>query len=163
MNIPSVRKAGERDIPAVHALLEHYADRGIVLRRSREDILQYLDNFFVVEEAGEILGCSAVRDFGNDLLEVRSLVIAPAHQGRGLGRMLVSEIIRRVDSQRREWRIFTLTGESAFFRKLGFITVDRKMFPEKIWSDCRYCPKNTCCDEIALMLTWNDYRAASQR
>ena len=164
MNGLLVRKAGEPDIPDIHTLLEHYADLGIVLRRSREDIKAYLGNFFVVETEGKIVGCSAVRDFGNDLLEIRSLVISPEYQKRGIGRKLVGEIIRYVDSCRPRWRLFTLTGEPEFFGKVGFATVAREMFPEKIWSDCRNCPKNDCCDEVALMLASEDYRsAASQR
>ena len=162
MNSFAVRKAESKDVPAIHALLELYADQGIVLRRSQEDIRHYLSNFFVIEEEGVLRGCSAVRDFGNDLLELRSLVIAPQHQGRGIGRKLINAIVKTVDSERSAWRIFTLTGQPEFFGKLGFQVVAREMFPEKIWSDCRNCPKNTCCDEIALMLNSSDYRASSQ-
>ena len=157
----AVRKAQEADIPAIHALLEHYADRGIVLRRSREEILTYLRNFFVAEYDGRLCGCSAIRDFGNNLLEIRSLVVDPEFQGRGIGRAMINAIVRDVNGKRRKWRIFTLTGQPEFFAKLGFRTVAKEMFPEKIWSDCRKCPKNTCCDEAALIRTDADYRAVS--
>jgi len=158
----SVRKAEPSDVAAIHTLLEFYADKGIVLRRSRENILRSLSSFFVVEEEGVLRGCSAIRDFGNDLLEIRSLVIDPQHQGRGIGRELINAIVRTVASERPTWRLFTLTGQPEFFGKLGFSIVSREMFPEKIWSDCRNCPKNTCCDEIALMLSSTNYRAVSQ-
>ena len=151
-----VRKAQEADIPGIHTLLEHYADQGIILRRSREDILQNLGNFFVAEEGGNIRGCSAIRDFGNDLLEVRSLVVDPDFQGRGLGRAIVGAIVDEVRQTRPKWRIFTLTGRPEFFAKQGFRIVAREMFPEKIWSDCRNCAKNTCCDEIAMIFTESD-------
>ena len=163
MNHRTVRKAVAADIPAIHALLEHYADLGIVLRRSQEDILHYLGNFYVAEDGDGICGCSAIRDFGNDLLEVRSLVVAPHHQGQGVGRAIIAAMLRDVNAQRPQWRVFTLTGQPEFFAKVGFRTVRREMFPEKIWSDCRNCPKNTCCDEVALIVTSEDYRAASQR
>lgn len=156
----AVRKAREADVPAIHTLLEHYADQGIVLRRSRQDILNSLRHFFVVEHEGEILGCSAVRDFGNNLMEIRSLVVAPEHQGQGVGRALVGSIVADVNAKRRQWRIFTLTGQPDFFAKVGFKTAAREMFPEKIWSDCRKCPKNNNCDEVALLVTDADYRGA---
>ena len=162
MKVINVRKAGAADIPEVHTLLEYYADQGIVLRRSREDILKNLDNFFVVEVDGHIRGCSAIRDFGNDLLEVRSLVVDPEFQGRGLGRAIVGAIVDEVAKTRRKWRLFTLTGRPEFFAKSGFRTVAREMFPEKIWSDCRNCPKNTCCDEIAMIFTDEDRRPSSR-
>ena len=157
----TVRKAVADDVPAIHALLERYADLGIVLRRSREDILHYLANFFVAENQGGVCACAAVRDFGNDLLEVRSLVVAPELQGRGIGRELMTRVIAAVNASRAVWRLFTLTKEPAFFSKLGFSVVEREMFPEKIWSDCRNCPKHSCCDEIALILNAEDYRACS--
>ena len=156
-----VRKAAVDDIPAIHAFLEHYADLGIVLRRSREDILHYLANFSVAENISGVCACVAVRDFGNDLLEVRSLVVSPAQQGRGIGRKLMTGVIASVDASRDMWRLFTLTKEPAFFGKLGFRVVEREMFPEKIWSDCRNCPKHNCCDEVALILDSDDYRARS--
>lgn len=161
MNKLTVRQAQEADVPAIHSLLERYADLGIVLRRSQQDILNALRNFFVAEADGELCGCSALRDFGNNLLEVRSLVVAPERQGQGIGRALVNSIVRDVNSKRRQWRIFTLTGQPEFFSKLGFRTVARTLFPEKIWSDCRNCPKSNCCDEVALMLTDADYRTTS--
>jgi len=161
MTTLDIRKATAEDVPAIHALLEHYADLGIVLRRSREDILHYLANFYVAVNADGVCGCSAVRDFGNDLLEIRSLVVAPEHQGRGIGRAIIGAMLRDVDAARPHWRVFTLTGQPEFFGKVGFRTVRREMFPEKIWSDCRNCPKHTCCDEVALIVTSEDYRAAS--
>ena len=156
-----VRKAAVDDIPAIHAFLEHYADLGIVLRRSREDILHYLANFSVAENATGVCACVAVRDFGNDLLEVRSLVVSPEQQGRGIGKQMMNQVIAALNDSRASWRLFTLTKEPAFFGKLGFHVVEREMFPEKIWSDCRNCPKHNCCDEIALILDAADYRARS--
>lgn len=161
MNELLVRKAKACDVPAIHAFLEHYADLGIVLRRSREDILNYLANFFVAENDTGVCACAAVRDFGNDLLEVRSLVVSPDLQGRGIGRELMNRVVATVDETRKSWRLFTLTKEPAFFGKLGFSVVEREMFPEKIWSDCRNCPKHDCCDEVALILDSDAYRARS--
>ena len=152
----TVRKALEADIPEIHTLLEHYADQGIILRRSREDILKNLGSFFVAADDGHIRGCSAIRDFGNDLLEVRSLVVDPEFQGRGLGRAIVGAIVDELGKTRSKWRLFTLTGRPEFFAKQGFRTVAREMFPEKIWSDCRNCAKNTCCDEVAMIFTEAD-------
>ena len=161
MNGLVIRKARQEDIPAIHDLLEGYADQGIVLRRSREDILRYLKDFFVAELDGKLLGCSAIRDFGNNLLEVRSLVVAPELQGQGIGRAIIAAVVGDVNRKRSRWRLFTLTGQPDFFVKMGFHTVRREMFPEKIWSDCRNCPKSNCCDEVALMITDADYRASS--
>ena len=147
-----VRPACTSDVDAIFRLLELYTASGIVLKRSKEDITGYLANFIVAEKAGSVCGCCAARDFGHDLLEVRSLVVDPACQGMGIGKMMVNSIIDRLDRERENWRLFTLTLQVEFFRSLGFVVVDKEIFPEKIWSDCSKCPKYSCCDETALLL-----------
>ena len=151
-NMVTVRPAGEEDVQDIFRLLEMYAGQGVVLRRTPEDIRFFLGNFVVAEFDGKVCGCGAMRDFGGDLLEVRSLVVDPAFQGKGIGRAIVEAMISGLKLRRSEWRLFTLTLQAGFFRQLGFSEVDRHMFPEKIWSDCSKCPKHSCCDEIAMLL-----------
>ena len=149
----TVRPAAPGDVKAIFDLLEPYAAEGIVLRRSEEDILFYIKNFRIALEGDKVLGCVAVRDFGNDLLEVRSLVVSRSCQGRGVGRKLIEFIIDQLYTLRPEgkWNLFTLTGQPVFFEHLGFKVVEKEMFPEKIWSDCSKCKKQHCCDETALL------------
>ena len=47
--------------------------------------------------------------------------------------------------------IFTLTYQPKFFKKLGFVDIDKRELPHKIWSDCIICVKFPDCDEIAMM------------
>jgi len=147
-----IRPAAGADVDAIYNLIEIYAPKAIVLKRSRENIAEYLGNFIVAEIDGKVVGCAALRDFGNNLLEVRSLVIDPNYQGRGIGRKLVNYLVERTRQSMDSWRIFTLTYEQKFFASLGFKVVDKDMFPEKIWSDCALCPKFNNCDEIAMLL-----------
>ncbi len=148
----TVRKAVTRDVESIYCLLELYAHSGIVLSRSREDISFFISNFTVAEYEGKVCGCAAVRDFGNDLLEVRSLVVMPGLQGKGIGRAMLRVIISNLNADRNGWRLFALTLRPDFFRSLGFREVPKSLFPEKIWSDCSKCAKRSCCDEIAVLL-----------
>ena len=147
-----VRPAEIGDVDAIFELLELYTASGVVLKRSKEDIADYLKNFVVAVDNGSVCGCCAARHFGNDLYEVRSLVVSPECQGKGIGRLLVTFIIDRLDREVPGWRLFTLTLQDKFFQTLGFSVVEKEIFPEKIWSDCSKCPKYHCCDEIALLL-----------
>ncbi|MBE6362185.1 MAG: N-acetyltransferase [Lentisphaerae bacterium] len=147
-----VRPAVPADVDAIFELLELYTASGVVLKRSKDDIAFYLKNFIVAEENGIVCGCCAARDFGHDLFEVRSLVVVPACQGKGIGKLLVNFIIDRMDKERKSWRLFTLTLQVKFFQSLGFSVVEKEIFPEKIWSDCSRCSKYHCCDETALLL-----------
>ena len=155
----SVRNATSCDVPAIYALLEPYAEAKVVLRRSQEDILNYIANFVVAEIDGKVCGCGAARDFGNNLYEVRSLVVDPAIQKKGIGRAIVKYFIDRfkvrgVDN----WKLFALTMTPAFFISLGFKEVEKELFPEKIWADCLKCAKYHCCDETAVLLTSESIR-----
>ena len=38
--------------------------------------------------------------------------------------------------------------------KLAESSVNRELFPEKIWSDCAKCPKHSCCDETAMLIEY---------
>ncbi|MBO5922943.1 MAG: GNAT family N-acetyltransferase, partial [Lentisphaeria bacterium] len=116
------------------------------------DIAFYLKNFTVAVDANNsLLGCMAVRDFGNDLLEVRSLAIQSGLRKSGIGRKLVAKAIARLDEERGSYRLFALTLQPGFFEKLNFEIVEKELFPEKIWADCVHCPKREQCDEIAVI------------
>ena len=148
----SVRAATPDDVDAIYQLLELYSASGIVLKRSKENISDCLKNFIVAEYDGAVCGCCALRDFGNRLLEIRSLVVSPELHGKGIGKKLVNHFITKLKESAVPWRLFTLTLQIEFFRSLGFCEVQKESFPEKIWSDCSKCPKFHCCDETALLL-----------
>ena len=54
--------------------------------------------------------------------------------------------------------IFAFTYVDWFFRKLGFVEVERGELPLKAWKDCLRCPKFQCCDEIAMVKYWTGIR-----
>nr|WP_235903203.1 GNAT family N-acetyltransferase [Victivallis lenta] len=109
----------------------------------------------VAEVGGTVRGCAAARDFGNGLLEVRSMVVEPEFQGKGIGRAMIEALIAGLRVKRKQFRLFALTYQVEFFKALGFQVVDRSLFPEKIWSDCAKCPKNDCCDETAMLIEFS--------
>lgn len=149
----AVRMACPEDAVAIHSLLELYVADGTVLQRSVEDILLYIKNFRVAYRGDKLCGCVAVRDFGSKLMEVRSLVISPDMQGQGIGRILINFVLNQLFELYPDgkWSLFTLTKQPGFFHKMGFLTVSKEMFPQKIWSDCSKCKKKDCCDETALL------------
>ena len=123
---------------------------GIPVGGSDLDV-SFLDFFTVCEINGIVEGCSALRDFGNDLYEVRSLVVNPDMKGKGIGRRMIDFQMRKFAGTDRVVRIFALTYQIEFFRKMGFNEVSKELFPEKIWSDCIKCSKREKCDEIAVL------------
>jgi amino-acid N-acetyltransferase len=87
-----------------------------------------LDDALVVRDGDGIAGCVALEFYGEEAL-LRSLVVAPAARGRGLGERLTAAAIDRAEScgARRVW-LLTTTAER-FFPRFGFLAVEREELP----------------------------------
>lgn len=145
-----VRGAKVSDVKAIHALVNFYAERDQMLFRSMADIYKNLQSFLVVELNGDVVGCCAMEVVWADLGEIKSLAVAEASKGTGVGKMLVEAAVeqaRRLGLP----RLFALTLKPEFFEKLGFKLIEKNTLPMKVWSDCARCPKQENCDEVALV------------
>jgi amino-acid N-acetyltransferase len=147
----TIRRARIEDVPAICDLVNYYAERGLMLHRSRESTYEALREFQVaLDEDGRLLGCVAVDVVWADLAEVKSLAVTPDARGTGLGHKLIQAAV--TDAARLGIRkLFALTYEQAFFERQGFSVLDRQALPEKVWRECLFCPKADCCDEIAMI------------
>jgi amino-acid N-acetyltransferase len=131
----TIRPATVADVPAICELVNHYAEQGLMLHRSRESVYDCLREFHVGVQEGQVLGCAALDIFWADLAEIRSLAVAEAARGTGLGKSLVQACL---DDARRLGisRVCAMTYEIDFFRRLGFGEVELKSLPEKLWREC---------------------------
>jgi amino-acid N-acetyltransferase len=145
------RKAKSTDVEALFELIQGYAEKGIMLPRSREALLRHIDSFIVAEENGRLIGCGSLFRLGSDLVEIRSLGMAEGYKGLGLGSRMVDALIEEARAMGVP-KVMALTYAEDFFRKNGFEVVDKEIFPEKVWTDCIHCAKQHCCDEIAMLM-----------
>jgi len=148
------RTARIGDAAAVHRVIAHYVEEGLLLPRTEAEIREHIGRFLVLVEKrnGEekVLGCVALEPYGGDLAEIRSLAVAPdaRGQGRGVGDRLMKAAM---DTARRRKiaRLFAVTHRPEFFSRHGFTPGPRQMVPEKIDRDCVGCPKEHSCNLIA--------------
>lgn len=145
-----LRKASIKDIKKIHSIINASASSGEMLPRSLGELYDNMRDYFVYEDKGKVLGTCALHICWEDLAEIRSLCVAESSRKKGIGRMLVEVCIEEA-KQLNIPRIFLLTYQDMFFTKCGFILVDKKELPQKIWSDCIRCPKFPECDEIAMI------------
>ncbi len=151
-----IRNAQMRDVKAMYELLDHFADKGLLLGRSLSSLYDQLRDFQVFVEEGdageEIVGVCALHICWENLAEIRSLAVKESAQGKGVGRQLVESCLLEVESLGIK-QVFTLTYQPDFFRHRGFDPIDKKELPHKVWSDCINCPKFPDCNEEAMI--WN--------
>lgn len=144
------RKARLDDVEPLYQMIQGYAEKGIMLPRSRQVLEKQIEEFVVAESGGTVIGCGSLCRLGNDLVEIRSLGISDGYKGRGIGSMLVDWLL--AEAKRREIpKVMALTYEVSFFLKNGFEVVEKEIFPEKVWTDCIHCKKRHACDEIAVL------------
>lgn len=147
---PILRKAVTADVPAIHRLVNSYAERGLMLPRSLSQLYENVRDFTVVIEDGVVVGCAALHVSWKDLAEIKSLAVGGDSQGRGYGRMLIEACVREAGPMG-VGRVFALTYVPELFEKLGFERVDKALLPRKIWTECVYCPKFADCTEVAVI------------
>jgi len=149
MNKGQLRPARMGDVPAIHGLLQGFADQGLLLPRSISSLYDQLRDFVVYDDGG-IRGVCSLHICWDDLAEIRSLAVAGELHGQGIGSMLVRSCLDEAKSLE-IGQVFVLTYQADFFRKLGFVDKDKRELPHKIWSDCLNCPKFPDCDEESLI------------
>ena len=149
-----LRPPNKQDINQIFHLLASYAKEELLLALTKTDITERLPSFIVAVDKSKVVGCVAIKDFGDNLYEIRSLAVNPDYIGKKIGSKMVKHLIAGI-SPTPNTRIFALTYRATFFEYLGFKHVDKELFPQKIWDDCSKCPKQNNCDEEALMLTFN--------
>ncbi|RCX22742.1 amino-acid N-acetyltransferase [Fontibacillus phaseoli] len=144
------RQAKLDDVEPLFLMIENYARQGIMLPRSRAVLERQIADFVVAEMDDKIVGCGSLCKLGEELVEIRSLGIAEGYKGRGLGSMLVEQLVDEA-KKRALPKVMALTYEVSFFLKNGFAVVEKEIFPEKVWTDCVNCAKQHACDEIAVL------------
>ena len=154
-----IRNATMADVKEIHALLSHFAAQGMLLGRALSSLYDQLRDFKVFvapnpagpEGRSEIVvGSAALHVCWENLAEIRSLAVLEGFHGRDIGTRLVQSCLAEADLLGIA-KVFTLTYQPGFFKKLGFREIDKNELPHKVWSDCINCPKFPDCNETALV------------
>ena len=151
---PTVRPATLADVPQLESLMAPYVASGDLLPRSNYDLCRHIKEYVVAPAPGSdgaVIGCASLKVYSRDLAEIAGLAVRSDYQGAGVGRALMDAIIVEARAAGLS-EVLALTRKPAFFLKLGFQPSDKEHFPLKVWADCARCPRQNCCDEVALVL-----------
>jgi amino-acid N-acetyltransferase len=147
-----IRSAEPRDAAAILDLFAVEVAAGRMLPRRADDIVAAAEDWVVAEDGdGTVVACGSLVDFGDGLGEVRSLAVAEAMRGGGIGARIVDGVAELAKARGLR-RLLALTRRTGFFERLGFVRDQVASFPAKVWRDCTPCPFRERCDEVALVL-----------
>lgn len=145
------RKAVVSDIKEIQKLINEFARKEQMIPRGINELYENIRDFVVAEENGAIKGVCALHVLWEDLAEVRSLAVRKECQMLGIGKLMIKRCLKEAKALGIK-RVFALTYQPLFFKKLGFTDTDKASLPQKIWGDCVRCPKFPECDEQALII-----------
>lgn len=119
-----VRRARRRDAGNIFHMLRNAATRTEAVRfKSREEVLEKIDTFFVFEIDGSLIGCASLTSLDADSgsVELGSLLVQPFYQGKGVGRKLV-EYAQKLALELGYRKVVALSTQTGpFFREVcGF-------------------------------------------
>ena len=117
----AIRPARRSDASTIVRLINLNVASGELLPRSEEFVAAHATHFLVASEDGRLLGCVHLDEYAPSLAEIRSLVVTPEAQGRGVGAALVTALERLAKA--RDYRtLFAVSNNEEFFRRRGYVT-----------------------------------------
>ena len=131
-----VRRARTSDVPAIKQLVDTYAGR-ILLEKNLVTLYEAVQEFWVAELGGRVVGCGALHVLWADLGEIRTVAVDPATTGHGIGHTIVRRLLE-VARELQLKRLFVLTFETEFFGRHGFTEIEGTPVTAEVFEEmCR--------------------------
>ncbi len=128
-----IRGARQSDVEELLSIMRPAMDEDRLLKRGRDEILERLEDFHVIEVDGNVLGCVAIHlsENGRDA-ELACLFIKRSHDNQGYGRELVA-FAEDLARKRGADRLVALSTQAFdfFTHKCGFREAEVSLLPPK--------------------------------
>lgn len=134
-----VRPATTADVRRIHALLEPYVQKRILLGKDLAVLFGSVQQFVVAEVDGQIIGCGALHVMWEDLGEIRTLIVHDEWLHHGIGRAIV-EVLEQQARDLGIHRLFCLTFEVEFFTRRGFAPIGEQVVDPDVYSQLLRSP-----------------------
>ena len=116
----TIRQAKVTDMAAIVELIRPFEQNGSIVSRSKDQLENEIDSYWVAELDGLIIGCAAMYEFEDGYFELGCLVTAESYRSKALGRRL----LLAVEQSAREANavsLFALTTQATeWFIENGF-------------------------------------------
>jgi len=127
-----IRQANIDDVGGILNLIRPLEQSGVLVRRSREYLETEIEQFFVIERDGMVIGCAALYLYDDEAMaELACVVIHPQYRGSERGELLLAKIEERARSIGMQ-QVFVLTTQTAhWFQEQGFIAANSTQLPSQ--------------------------------
>jgi amino-acid N-acetyltransferase len=124
----TVRRARTPDVKAIRSFVDAYAPNRVLLNKPTVTLYEDVQEFWVAtrpefDATASVVGCGALHVMWEDLAEIRTLAVAPAMRGQGIGHLLLDHLLTTAHELGVR-RLFCLTFEVDFFAAHGFVEID---------------------------------------
>ncbi|MGF1688887.1 amino-acid N-acetyltransferase [Photobacterium japonica] len=125
-----IRQAAINDIGGILDLIRPLEQEGILVRRSREQLEQEIEQFTVVDRDGLIIGCAALYPFPDEgMAEMACVAVHPDFRDSDRGAALLGHLRQQAKEQGLK-SLFVLTTRSLhWFREQGFVECSVEQLP----------------------------------
>lgn len=130
-----VTRASDADRPSILQLLR---DSGLPL----DGLVDHLNTALVARDGAAIVGCAALEIYPDGAL-LRSVAVAPAARGHGLGERLTEAAITLARSLRAPAVYLLTTTAESYFPRFGFVRTTREQVPTGVQQSVEFrsaCP-----------------------
>jgi amino-acid N-acetyltransferase len=131
-----VRRARTPDVQSIKKLVDDYTEREILLAKDLVTLYEDVQEFWVAELDGLLVGCGALHVLWEDIGEIRTVAVRPQAQGRGVGSAIVKAMLREARELGLK-RVFVLTFETGFFGRHGFAKISGTPVPPAVYEQMR--------------------------
>ena len=145
-------KASLTDIASMQDMVTKEVRDGIILNREDDEVASNIRSYVLAKKEGKIVGYTALHIHSFRVAEIRSLIVHSDYRGEKIGQKLVEFTLAEAKKLAVKEDVLVLTYLPIFFKKLGFIEINKESIPEhKIWTDCIKCIHFPVCNEVALI------------
>ncbi|HET9256838.1 MAG TPA: amino-acid N-acetyltransferase [Pseudonocardiaceae bacterium] len=131
----TVRRARVGDVRQIKELVDCYAD-AVLLAKQLVTLYEDVQEFWVAERDGGVLGCGALHVLWEDLGEIRTLAVRADAAGQGIGQALVGRLVAHGRALGLR-RLFVLTFEKHFFSRFGFQIIEGTPVTPEVYDEIR--------------------------
>lgn len=125
-----IRSATIADISAIIALIEPLEQKGILVKRAREQLENEIYNFYVMTRDQAVIGCAALYPFAEGLAEIACVVIHPNYQAQDRGETLLETLEQKAQQQGISTLFVLTTQTEHWFIEQGFTPAPLDRLPK---------------------------------